>query len=260
LDIVAFPDSGVSVGDAIICAGEDINLFDFLVGADEDGTWTDANGNDVDPTEPITDVGDYTYTYTIDRQPCGVVSTEINLSVVQGPSAGNPNNPVQLCPDGPSVNLITLMPGATAGGEWTDANGNSVTDFFTPNQEGEFTFEYTVTSMDCGDISSELIINVASENCDVEIIIPQGFSPNGDGIADFWVIQGLTEGHPNNEVRVYNRWGTLVFSASPYNSNWDGRAKSGLDTNETLPVGTYFYTIEFGDETEAKSGYVYLNK
>jgi gliding motility-associated-like protein len=260
LNVVPFPDSGVSVGDATVCAGEEIDLMDFLVGADPDGVWTDADGNEVDPIETITAIGEQTYTYTIDRQPCGEVSTSVNLNVQQGPNAGNPNNPVLLCVDGPSVNLMTLVPGADPGGVWTDADGNTVSDFFDPTQVGEFSFEYTVSSAECGDISSELVIEVGTQNCDQELIIPQGFSPNGDGIADFWVIQGLTEGYPNNRVRIYNRWGSLVYSAGPYNNDWDGRSQSGIDTGEILPVGTYFYTIEFGDDTEAQSGYVYLNK
>lgn len=260
LNIVPFPDSGVSVGDAVICAGEDIDLMDYLVGADTDGIWTDADGNVVDENEPISDLGDFTYTYTIDREPCGSVSTDMNFTVVQGPSAGNPNNPVLLCLDGPAVNLITFMPGADGGGVWTDEDGNTVSDFFNPDEEGEFVFEYTVSSADCGDIRAELIINVSALNCDLEVIIPQGFSPNGDGIGDFWVVQGLLEGHPNHNVRIYNRWGNVVYSAGPYNNDWDGRSENGLNNGEPLPIGTYFYTIEFGDDTQPKTGYIYLNR
>ena len=56
-----------------------------------------------------------------------------------------------------------------------------------------------------------------------EIIAPlleskYGISPNGDGINDFWEINGI-ENSPQNTVYIYNRWGDLVFSVSNYNNN-----------------------------------------
>ena len=73
-----------------------------------------------------------------------------------------------------------------------------------------------------------------------DIDVPTGFSPNGDGINDTWEIQNL-EAFENTSVRVYNRWGTLIYDYDVENENWDG----GGSSNEMIPVGTYFYIIEF---------------
>ncbi|WP_317169099.1 gliding motility-associated C-terminal domain-containing protein [Flavivirga algicola] len=74
-----------------------------------------------------------------------------------------------------------------------------------------------------------------------------GFSPNGDGINDFWEIRGI-ENSPQNTVDIYNRWGDLVFSISNYNNTsnvFRGEANNlnNMGAN-TLPNGTYFFDIK----------------
>ena len=68
-----------------------------------------------------------------------------------------------------------------------------------------------------------------------DIVVPTGFSPNGDGINDTWIIQNLNQFN-NTRVSVFNRWGTRLFTTQDVNEHWDGLE---------LPVGTYYYIIEF---------------
>jgi gliding motility-associated-like protein len=70
-------------------------------------------------------------------------------------------------------------------------------------------------------------INYQIENCKDNLIIPQGVTPNGDGVNDFFVINGI-ELYPNNVLRIYNRWGTLVFDANKYENNWNGQTNEGI--------------------------------
>ncbi len=260
LNVVAEPNSGISVGEATVCAGESLNLFDFLIDADLDGSWTDQDGNDIPDETIISNTGTFVYTYTIDRQPCGSVATEVTFVVVQGPSSGNPNNPELICISDPTFNLIELMSGATSGGVWTDSDGNEISGIFDPETAGTFTFTYTVSSPECGDIHSELITVVSENNCtDNVIVVPQGFSPNGDGIGDNWIVRNV-EQYPNNTLLIFNRWGEEVFSARPYNNNWDGKASGGLNSGEGLPVGTYWYVLDLGDGSDIRKGYIYLNR
>ncbi|GAB4446830.1 MAG: hypothetical protein OHK0036_00270 [Bacteroidia bacterium] len=70
-----------------------------------------------------------------------------------------------------------------------------------------------------------------------EIVVPNGFSPNGDGKNDFWVIDNIQQ-FPDNEVEIYNRWGEKLFYAKGYKNDFDGKY-NGKD----LPVGTYYYVI-----------------
>jgi len=89
---------------------------------------------------------------------------------------------------------------------------------------------------------------------DVPIHIPSGFSPNNDNIGDTWVIEGLIP-FLDHEIIVYNRWGNMVYQASPYNNSWDGRNMNG----EQLPAGTYYYVLKLHDKNEESfSGYIYI--
>jgi gliding motility-associated-like protein len=73
------------------------------------------------------------------------------------------------------------------------------------------------------------------------IEFPTGFSPNGDGINDFWEIDRIDE-YPNAVVEVYTRWGQLVFRSVGYSRPWNGTFNG-----EQLPIGTYYYIIDLKD-------------
>lgn len=93
-----------------------------------------------------------------------------------------------------------------------------------------------------------------------DLFIPEGFSPNVDGINDLFVIRGI-DNYPANKIEIYNRWGQKVFEAKPYKNNWDGRTQSGLKFGgDQLPVGTYFYLLDLGNGSSIYKGTIYLNK
>ncbi|WP_080057824.1 SdrD B-like domain-containing protein [Spirosoma aerolatum] len=82
-----------------------------------------------------------------------------------------------------------------------------------------------------------------------EIFIPQGFSPNGDGINDRFVIRGANG--LTVSLEVYNRWGNLVYKNEDYQNDWDGKPNTGIvlssaDSNG-VPDGTYYYVVNLSD-------------
>lgn len=77
--------------------------------------------------------------------------------------------------------------------------------------------------------------------------IPNSFTPNGDGINDYWHIEGL-ESYPDAVVQVFNRWGTLIFKEYAATGIWDGTSKSG----NIVPVSTYYYIINLNDDEGKK--------
>lgn len=97
-----------------------------------------------------------------------------------------------------------------------------------------------------------------ADSCFNELVIPEGFSPNGDGIADTWVIEGLLELYPLAKVKIFDRWGGEVYQADPYENDWDGIGN--LNGSGNLPTGTYFYVLELNDDTAPIQGYVYVSK
>jgi gliding motility-associated-like protein len=85
-----------------------------------------------------------------------------------------------------------------------------------------------------------------------EIKVPGGISINDDGINDILVIEGL-EFYPDNELQIFNRWGSLVFEAVDYQNNWDGTSdQAGVLVGDKLPTGTYFYILKLTDEKVLK--------
>ena len=70
-----------------------------------------------------------------------------------------------------------------------------------------------------------------------QIIVPNAFSPNGDGVNDTWIIQYL-ESYPDCTVDVFNRYGQTVFHSTGYTRPWDGKVNG-----QPLPVGTYYWII-----------------
>ena len=118
----------------------------------------------------------------------------------------------------------------------------------------------TYTICDPGPLCDVGLVFVTVLCAEVPLLIPQGFSPNGDGFGDTWVIQGL-ETFPLAGVTIINRWGNTVYVAAPYTNDWDGRSTNGLTWDGALPAGTYWYLLDLGVEgEEVRSGYIYLNK
>ena len=85
-----------------------------------------------------------------------------------------------------------------------------------------------------------------------ELIIYNGFSPNGDGINDVFFIRNI-ELFPNNKLSIYNRWGNRVFRTEEYRNTYGGT----FDDND-LPDGTYFYMLEIDEDMH--TGYLHINR
>ncbi len=83
------------------------------------------------------------------------------------------------------------------------------------------------------------------------------FSPNQDGSNDYFRIDCI-EYFQNNSIEIYNRLGSLVFSATNYKNNWDGKSNvSGTLGGKDLSDGTYYYVLDLGNGV-VKKGWVYI--
>ena len=83
-----------------------------------------------------------------------------------------------------------------------------------------------------------------------DFIVPNTFSPNGDGINDLWKIENLIY-YPNHRLEIFNRNGQKLFESTNYNGEWDGTLKG-----KSLPSGTYYYIIDLDGARAPKKGYV----
>lgn len=118
-------------------------------------------------------------------------------------------------------------------------------------------FKLIIRVRDSGGLSATANLTIHLEGVDgADRINPlKGFSPDGDGINDFWMIKGI-ELFPENEVKVFNRWGNLVFETKNYNN--DNVAWHGFSTKSVAET-TYFFLISIKG-MQPITGYVVLKE
>jgi gliding motility-associated-like protein len=150
--------------------------------------------------------------------------------------------------DSISINGIT--------GEWFPAIINTL-------DSGVVTYEFTPDFELCA-TNAILTVTILSEDnaiCNLEIEIPEAFTPNNNNSNDFFEIKGIQK-YSNNQLTVYNRWGNEVYFKSGYNNDWDGTANRGLVVgDDKLPTSTYYYILDLnGDGKTIYKGYVYLER
>ncbi|MFD2566793.1 YDG domain-containing protein [Pseudotenacibaculum haliotis] len=140
-----------------------------------------------------------------------------------------------------------------------DSDNDGIADFCDDDVNGDGTSD---SDQDCdGDgIIDSLDTDNSSCRAPIEQTRSYGFSPNGDGVNDGWVIENITA-FPNNTVSVYSRSGKLVFKKKGYQNDWEAVSNqinnSGLENR--LPVGPYIYVIDLGDGGRPLRGWLYIN-
>ena len=120
-------------------------------------------------------------------------------------------------------------------------------------------FAAVVSANGCESLRLQVTVDLTV--CD--IIIPDGFSPNNDGINDTFEIPNLALLYPNFKLEIYNRYGSLIYTGNRNKANWDGTTtESGLNLGDKLlPTGVYFYILDFKDGLrKAIQGRLYLNR
>jgi gliding motility-associated-like protein len=113
---------------------------------------------------------------------------------------------------------------------------------------GENTLVLTASIDGCGFATDTVTITVQ------DLFIPQGFSPNGDGVNDRFEITGI-EAYPGNDLKVFDRWGRPVLAQKNYDNSWDGRARNGVP----LLDDTYFYVLNLS-EGLTYNGYLIIKR
>ena len=81
--------------------------------------------------------------------------------------------------------------------------------------------------------------------------IPNAFSPNGDGVNDFFYGKGV--GIAKYELFVFDRWGNLIFAADDINNSWDGKANHG---SEIAQQDVYVWKVKLTDVFGKKHNYI----
>jgi len=119
---------------------------------------------------------------------------------------------------------------------------------------GRDEFEYEV----CDVLNLCASAKVTIDIYDSELLIPEGFSPNGDGVNDLLVFKGLGN-YVQSQLYVYTRSGILVYQSNDYQNNWDGIDITGAMTSQQyVPTGTYYYILKLGGTNRSLKGFIYI--
>jgi len=253
---------------------------------------SDPNGNDltiVEVTDPSNGTvilnGDSTVTYIpntnfegIDTFTYIITNGELTDTAMVIVTIGDPNNePPIAVDDVVSTPFETLIEIPVLDND-SDPNGDTLTIVvisdlplngtveintdgtitYTPNPGyiGVDVFSYVITDGTQTD-TAIVTITILPPDCNVaDLFIPNGFSPNEDGINDLLIIENLSICFPDNEIVIFNRWGDEVFRQKGYdNTNaWNGEYQN---SGKRVPDGTYFYVLLLDEEgNQKRNGFI----
>jgi len=162
------------------------------------------------------------------------------------------------------VNGVAVTSG-TASGSIALAVGSNTINTVVTAQDGVTTRTYSIIVTRAGGPVNNLNQQVSVEQTPMisiendGILVHQALSPNGDGINDFLVIEGI-KSYPENKLTIINRNGALIFEARGYDNSskvFDGHAST---TGAMQVPGTYFYALDYNVNgiTKHKTGFIIL--
>ncbi|GAA3651695.1 BspA family leucine-rich repeat surface protein [Flavivirga jejuensis] len=130
-------------------------------------------------------------------------------------------------------------------------------DIMTFSELGNVAVTLTVINTAGDPATGTAIVTITARG--TEVVAPGGFSPNGDGIGDTWVVENIAD-YPSNTVQVFNQWGEPVYEANGYRNDWNGVSNKTSNSIKKLPVGAYLYIINLNESGIApKRGWIYIN-
>ncbi len=260
-----------NAGDDISGCGDGSLTLNASVPENGIGTWstTSAGLTIVQPNNPSTIVqgitaGSYTFTWTLDNGVCGSSTDEVSVNYEGSPMA-NPDmvtvgfnetvtfdvddNDVTFGPYG--LNVLT----DPEHGRLMDDGEGSFTFIPDATYAGADQFTYEICSDFCPDMCSETSVTLSIGD-DAPCDIPTIFTPNNDNVNDMFVIPCLATGNfSNNIVSIFNQWGDEVYRSTNYQNDW-----MGTYNGEDLPVGTYYYVVDFSNGQQPQDGFLVLER
>lgn len=253
------PSAASAGADVNVCVNSSqvvLNAVSPQVGA---GMWTQisgagtlSNSNQSNPTVSGLSLGQNVFVWTVSNSVCVPSSDTVSVIVYPNPTPANAGADFSVSGTSANVNGNTPVVG---NGYWAlvSGSGNVVSPSSAYTQVtglniGDNVFGWTISNGVCPDSYDEVVVHVN------DLEVPNGFSPNGDMVNDFFEIPAL-DLFGDVKLEVFNRWGNLVYESENYKNDWDGKNRSGED----LTDDTYYYTLVVTGKKTYK-GFVVLKR
>lgn len=221
-------------GKTSVCMGQSTTL------TANGGTIYIWNTGETTTTISITPAATTTYTVTTSNNGCSAMATKI-VAISSGPVLTIGNN----------VNIkkgdnTTLTISGGVSYTWSPAKGLSCSTCQNPVANPSVTTDYCVTVTDANGCTATTCVTIF---VDENLSFPNVYTPNGDGINDLFVIEGLQPGIA--PLKIYNRWGAIVYESEAYKNDWDG---------SNVSDGVYYYILEYPIDHKSYSGFIQVLK
>ncbi len=218
-------------------------------------------------TDALIDGEDYFATQTNSSGCESSQNVQINATVndVATPTLINPN--LELCiNDGPTIMDLTLniseYNSVADNVIWYDSpTGGSTISNSSLLSYGVTYYAVLYDAITGCESSIRLAVMPDVTSCG-RVALPDGFSPNGDGVNDIYDYNNLDILYPNFEMEIYNRYGNVVYKGRANSPRFKGTSNQARTVVKgDLPIGVYFYIFKFNDgENKPEQGRLYLSR
>ena len=262
-------DSGETINDddptiTVLCQVSSMSLEKSGVFNDENGDGIPQEGETVSYTFSVTNTGTVTlYNITIDDPLPGIDIQGGPIASLDPGVTDDTTFTATYAINDADIEAGEVINQAIVTGE--DDEGTIVTDESDdPNNDDD------VDNNGDGEPDDPTVTILPNVDPEGDFEIFNGITPNGDNLNDYFVIAGIQD-YSQNNVKIYNRWGVLVWETDGYGGSngmenvfeGESNARATIRANEELPTGTYFYILSFPSDNPGKasySGYLYINR
>lgn len=209
------------------------NVLFWLTSTDNGMTWNQVANNDT--SQIYTNLTQTTWYEAIVQN--GTCDPDTSLAVIVFVLPANPVNAGNdtTILSGQSVLLNGIGNGTPL---WTPSSGLDNANIFTPLATPANSVSYILSVSDSNSCISSDTILIFITQPEFSDIIPNVFTPNDDGINDFFEIKNISNEN-TIPLQIFDRWGILLYSSDFKTVSWDGRTTSGMEVS----AGIYYYTI-----------------
>jgi gliding motility-associated-like protein len=252
----AAPDFSLSSAGNLDCVTSTSTLTSTNLGLGYTFSWSTANGSLTGPPNTpnttATSAGTYNLSVTNTGNGCSATETIEVADLTAFPTIVPGAADTLSCRNLQSEIVGTIVNPSQGQFSWTTFEGNIISGANslapTVNQPGWYIF--TVTNPENGCTSTDSVWVVSEEQVELDLstlVFPNIFSPNNDGTNDRWAPYLLAEPDldlmsyfTKYDLKIYNRWGSVVFDTNGSTRVWEGR-----DEGNDLEEGVYYFILNY---------------
>lgn len=235
MEIDPLGDISMTVTDSVMCLGQHVTFTGIYPPYGNTGVvWTFGDGDSVSNVNPVVHAynttGAMTATVVAQYRACPDASATQHIWVF-GQPAVDLGPDTSICPGSNALTLSDNINAANPAAHWQWSTGQTTSSIGVAEPG---TYSVTVNIHGC-EASDEVVVNN-----DCYINIPNVFSPNGDGINDYFMPRDfISQGLSSFKMEIFNRWGNLIFATT----NTSGRGWDGNFNDTPQPQDVYVYII-----------------